>query len=322
MRLPLRNRWAIRSTTYGLVLLFFSMLAIILLGGCASTRSSAFTSLPEPRSGSVRAFDTNCPVVALVLSGGSARGFAHIGVIRALERMGIEPDLIVGTSAGSIVGAGYAAGMTADELEAASQRFGKWLFMDFAFPNVGVPWIPSELGLIRGERLQRFVDELVTLRPIESLPRRLAVTATDLQSGKTMLFTHGSAGLAVRASSSVPGLFATPTIGGRLYVDGQGSSPLPVLAARSLGAEIVIAVDATYPPDHADVTNTAGVLFQSFMIAGNRIKDTEVAAADIVIRPEIKTSGQLGFEDRDWLIASGEAAALARKNDLLRLVKP
>lgn len=294
MKVPICNHRLIRSIEHWIALLFFSTLAIIQLGGCASTRSSAVASLPEPRDGSVRAFDTNRPVVALVLSGGSARGFAHIGVIRALEQMGIEPDLIVGTSAGSIVGAGYAAGMTADELEIASTRFGKWLFMDFAFPNIGVPWIPSELGLIRGERLQRFVDELVTLRPIESLPRRLAVTATDLQSGKTVLFTRGSVGLAVRASSSVSGLFAPPKIGGRLYVDGQVSSPLPVLAARSLGAEIIIAVDATYPPDHADVTNTAGVLFQSFMIAGNRIKDTEVAAADIVIRPEIKTTGQRG----------------------------
>lgn len=93
--------------------------------------------------------------------------------------------------------------MNADQLEEAAKRFDKWLFMDFAFPNVGLPLIPSELVLIRGERLQRFVDDLVAHRPIESLPRQLVVTATDLQSGKTMLFTHGNAGLAVRASSSV-----------------------------------------------------------------------------------------------------------------------
>jgi NTE family protein len=321
MKLPQCNRRPMRSLGHCVTQLILATLAIIQLSGCASTRTPSTTSEPEPRSGTVRAFDAQRPVVALVLSGGSARGFAHIGVIRALEQMGIEPDLIVGTSAGSIVGAGYAAGMTANQLEDAARRFDKWLFMDLAFPKVGLPLIPSELGLIRGDRLQRFVDELVQQRPIESLPRRLAVAATDLQTGKTTLFTHGCTGLAVRASSSVPGLFTPPSIGGRLYVDGQVSSPLPVQAARSLGADVVIAVDTTYPPDHADVTTTAGVLFQSFLIAGNRIKDTEVAAADIVIRPEIKTSGQLGFEDRDWLIVSGEVAARSMRHELLRLTK-
>ena len=299
----------------------FAIILIVGLAGCASRSLSTDTVSDVPRAGPMRPYATGRPVIALVLSGGSARGFAHIGVIRVLEQMGIEPDLIVATSAGSIVGAGYAAGLTADQLEDAAKRFDKGLFMDLAFPKIGLPFIPSELGFIRGERLQRFVDELVQLRPIESLPRRLAVAATDLQSGKTTLFTHGSTGLAVRASSSVPGLFAPPSIGGRLYVDGQVSSPLPVLAARALGADVVIAVDTTYPPDHADVTTTAGVLFQSFMIAGNRIKDAEVAAADMVLRPEIKTSGQLGFEDRDWVIASGETAARARKDELLRLTK-
>ena len=299
----------------------FAIVVLVVLAGCANGPSPTVTVSDVPRSGQVRPYATGRPVIALVLSGGSARGFAHIGEIRALEQMGIEPDLIVGTSAGSIVGAGYAAGMTADELEAAAKRFDKWLFMDFALPSLGLPLIPGELGLIRGERLQRFVDDLVARRPIESLPRRLAVAATDLQSGKTMLFTHGNVALAVRASSSVPGLFTPPLIGGRLYVDGQVSSPLPVLAARALGADVVIAVDATYPPDHADVTHTPGVLFQSFMIAGNRIKDSELAAADVVIRPDIKTSGQLGFEDRDWLIAAGHTAAMTRKLDLLRLTK-
>ncbi len=317
-----RNRRGVRAIGRSVTRLTLTALAVIQISGCATTPTAGVSLLPERRGGAIRAFDAKRPVVALVLSGGSARGFAHIGVIRVLEQMGIEPDLIVGTSAGSIVGAGYAAGMTANQLQDAAKRFDKSLFMDIAFSNFGLPFIPNELGLIRGERLQRFVDDLVTHRPIESLPRRLAITATDLQSGKTMLFTHGNAGLAVRASSSVPGLFTPPKIGGRLYVDGQVSSPLPVVAARTLGADIVIAVDATYPPDHADVTNALGVLFQSFMIAGNQIKNREVAAADLVIRPEIKRSGQLGFDDCDWLIASGQTAALTKKQELLQLLKP
>jgi len=148
---------------------------VIQIGGCASTQTADVSPLPEPRGGAIRAFDAKRPVVALVLSGGSARGFAHIGVIRVLEQMGIEPDLIVGTSAGSIVGAGYAAGMTANQLQDAARRFDKSLFMDIAFSNFGLPLIPNELGLIRGKRLQRFVDDLVAHRPIEALPRRLAI---------------------------------------------------------------------------------------------------------------------------------------------------
>ncbi len=316
MNLPALNLRVLRVTA-----LWLAIPWLVGIAGCATRPAVTVAAADQPRAGPTRPFTPGRPVVALVLSGGSARGFAHIGVIRVLEQMGIEPDLIVGTSAGSIVGAGYAAGMNADQLEDAAKRFDKWLFMDFAFPDLGLPFVPGALGLVKGEKLQRFVDDLVGHRPIELLPRRLAVAATDLQTGTTMLFTGGSTGLAVRASSSVPGVFAPPLIGGRLYVDGQVSSPLPVLAARSLGADIVIAVDTTYPPEHAEVTNTAGVLFQSFMIAGHRIKDRELAVADVVVRPDIKTAGQLGFDDREWIVKRGEAAARVAEFDLRKAVR-
>ncbi len=321
MKLHQCNRRRFRSIRRYVAQVACAAIAIIEISGCATTRTADVSSLPEPRGGAVRAFDTKRPVVALVLSGGSARGFAHIGVIRVLEQMGIEPDLIVGTSAGSIVGAGYAAGMTADQLAEAAKRFDKWLFLDFAFPNIGLPLIAGELGFIRGEKLQQFVDDLVGRRPIESLPRRFAVTATDLRTGKTALFTHGCTGLAVRASSSVPGVFSPPLIGGQRYVDGQVSSPVPVMAARALGADIVIAVDTTYPPDHAEISSTVDVLFQSFMIAGQRIKDRELGLADVVIRPDIKTTGQLGFDDRDWIVKRGEAAARAMASELRKATR-
>lgn len=289
------------------------------VAGCASRPTVAVDPGNLPRSGAVRTFDKGRPVVALVLSGGSARGYAHIGVIRVLEQLGIEPDLIVGTSAGSIVGAGYAAGLSADQLSAAAARFDASILRDFTLPHLGQPIIQGELGLVRGDRLQYFVEELISRRPLEALPRRLAVVATDMQSGKPISFTHGCVGLAVRASSAVPGLLVPPRIDGTLYIDGQVSSPMPVMMARALGADIVIAVDATYPPDHANISSSPDVLFQSFMIASQRIKESELQAADLVIRPEIKTTGQLGFKDREWLIAAGENAARSLSSELQRL---
>lgn len=299
--------------------LIFGCLLTLALTGCATARVDRSTAIPEPRSGTVRPFDSRRPVVALVLSGGSARGFAHIGVIRVLEQMGIEPDLIVGTSAGSIVGAGYAAGLSADQLQAAAARFDASILMDFTLPHLGQPIIRGDLGLVRGERLQQFVEELVSRRPIEVLPRRLALVATDMQTGKPTSFTHGNVGLAVRASSSVPGLLVPSQIAGKLYIDGQVSSPLPVAAARSLGADIVIAVDATYPSQHANISSLPDVMFQSFMIACQRIKESELLSADLVIQPKIETTGQLGFKDRDWLITAGESATQEVSGDLRRL---
>ncbi len=304
----------ILTVTTGLVL----AAALLCLAGCSSLHEHVSIADP-PRFEPVRPFISGRPSVALVLSGGSARAFAHIGVIKVLEEAGIEPDIIVGTSAGSLVAVAYAAGLDARQLVAAARRLDAALLGDFTIPNLGQPVLRGELGFIRGERLQAFVENLVSARPLQTFPRRIAVVATDLQTGQPAVFTHGNAGLAVRASSSVPGVFVPPLIDGRLYVDGQVSSPVPVAVARKLGAGIVIAVDATFPPQHAVIANTASVLFQSFTIATQRIKDYELGMASLVIRPDIQTSGQLGWSDRDWIIAAGERAARAALPALLAL---
>ena len=288
------------------------LLALVLLwcAGCASLHEPAGVA-DQPRFEPARPVAGTRPLVALVLSGGSARAFAHIGAIKVLEEAGIEPDLIVGTSAGSLVGVAYAAGLNAGQLAAAARTFDPAMLRDFTLPNLGLPVLGGELGFIRGERLQNYVEHLVSARPLQDLPRRIAVVATDLQTGQPIAFTRGHTGLAVRASASVPGVFVPPSINGRLYVDGQVSSPVPVMIARMLGAEIVIAVDATFPPEHAEIGNVAGVLFQSFTIATQRIADHELEMASLVIRPAIKTTGQLGLSDRDWIMDAGEQAARA-----------
>lgn len=273
--------------------------------GCATTvsappqRETRYTS-PTPLS-------LGRPGVALVLSGGSARGFAHVGVIKVLEENGLRPDIVVGSSAGSIVGVLYASGLSASALERAVGELGV-----SAFDDVTLPGLFGAMGLILGTKLHRFIEERVRHHRIEDFPIRFAAVATDLNTGEAAIFNSGDAALAVRASCAVPGLMEPARIGGRLYGDGQIASPMPVDAARKLGARSVIAVDVVYPPEDARLTGTVRILFQAYAIAGYRLKEFEIRSADVVIVPVLsRTSGQMGFGDRDTLVAAGEAATRA-----------
>lgn len=247
--------------------------------------------------------------LALVLSGGAARGYAHVGVIRVLERNGLRPDLIVGTSSGSVVGALYASGLSAQDLERAIGRLDRRAFSDFVLPGLG--FFPGEMGFIKGDRLHAFIDENVRHHLIEDFPIRFAAVATDLRSGVPVAFNTGDVGSAVRASSAAPGIITPVEIDRRIFGDGQISSPLPVHAARLLGATTVIAVDVIYPPDDAFLYSAASVVFQAFTISIYRLKEWERAQADIVVEPDLgRTSGQWSFGERERLIAAGERAAV------------
>ena len=264
---------------------------------------------PEPHFVSDRSSGNSAVGVALVLSGGAARGFAHVGVIKALEAGGLKPDLIVGTSAGSIVGALYASGLKGAEIESALDRMGVSTFSDFSLPGLGI--VPGSLGVFRGDELHRFIDREVRHHRIEDFPVRFAAVATDLATGEPSIFNAGDVGRAVSASSAVPGLIAPARIRGRLYGDGQISSPVPVEAARKLGARKVIAVDVIYPPGDAALTSSMRVVFQAFAIAAYRIKQFEIEKADALIAPDLgRTSGQWSFGDRARLISAGEEATL------------
>jgi NTE family protein len=213
MLLSARSRFARLFTL--IVAATAAVVLSMLLSGCATQPNTASDETAPPKTGQVRPFDPSRLSVALVLSGGSLRGFAHIGVLQALDELGVAPDMIVGTSAGSLVGAGYAAGMSAAQIEVAMRTLDWSMVSDWVLPQLGQPILKGELGLVRGERLQQFADVLVGHRPIEALPRRLAIVATDLQSGAPAVFTAGNVGLAVRASSAIPGDFVPSVINGR-----------------------------------------------------------------------------------------------------------
>ena len=278
-----------------------------LLGGCTTFRPPMPTENP-PSATAAKPFSSGAHPVALVLSGGSARGFAHIGVIKVLEANGLKPDLVVGSSAGSMVGALYASGLTASELESALAQLDKSAFSDFVVPGLG--FLPGELGFVRGDKLHRFVDARLKEHRIENFPMRFAAVATDLNSGKPIAFNAGDAGLAVVASSAVPGVITPVEIGKRRFGDGGIASPLPVATARALGAKTIIAVDVVYPPEDAFLYSAVGVLFQAFAISSYQLKKTEAAQADFVVAPRMKsTSGQFTFADRAHLTVAGEEAA-------------
>ena len=284
------------------------VLSVLWLAGCTTFQPPRLSANP-PASIIAKPFPAGRLPVALVLSGGSARGFAHIGVIKVLEANGLKPDIIVGSSAGSIVGALYASGLTATELEAAAAQMDRAVFTDFVLPGLG--FLPGELGFVRGDKLHRFVDARLKHHHIQDFPIRFAAVATELSTGKPVAFNSGDAGLAVVASSAVPGVISPLYINRKYYGDGQIASPLPVALARELGAVVVIAVDVIYPPEDAFVYSAIGVMFQAFTVSVHRLKEYEKAGADLVVAPTLrKTSGQFTFADRVHLIAAGEQAAL------------
>jgi len=247
------------------------------------------------------------PRIGLALGGGAARGFAHIGVIQALEESGLAPDLVAGTSAGSLVAALYASGKSGNELAALADGMDETAFADWAYPG---------RGLIRGEALAKFVRDKTGNRPIEQMKIPLGIAATDLDSGEGILFRRGDTGTAVRASSAVPAVFQPVRIGPREYVDGGLSAPVPVHHARAMGAEFVIAVDISTVPQGQPTSDLARMLMQTFAIMGRSIKGYELRDADLVLTPQLSGVAGTDFSGRKQSIRAGREAALAQIGEL------
>jgi len=241
------------------------------------------------------------PKIGLALGGGAARGFAHIGVLQVLEEQGIKPDIIVGTSAGSLVAALYASGKTPVELGSLAMTLDESTITDWVFPGRSV---------MKGEALAKFVRGLTGGRQIEQMQIPLGIVATDLNSGQAILFRRGDPGMAVRASSSVPAVFEPVKIAGREYVDGGLVSPIPVRYARQMGADLVIAVDISAIPEGQATKGAVDILLQTFNIMGHSISQHELLEADVVMRPKLAGVGGGDFGARRLSILAGREAAL------------
>jgi NTE family protein len=251
------------------------------------------------------------PRIGLALGGGAARGFAHIGVIQVLEEQGLRPDLVAGTSAGSLVAALYASGKSPSELATLAESMDESAITDWSFPFRGV---------IRGEALARYVNQQVGGLPIEKMRLPLGIVATDLANGAPILFRRGDPGMAVRASSAVPAVFQPVRIGAREYVDGGLVSPVPVRFAREMGADLVIAVDISAAPEGNGIGDAMKMLLQTFAIMGRTINQFELKSADVVIRPGLNgaSGADFGVAARRRAIQAGREAALAALPELRR----
>ncbi len=284
-----------------------SLLTCLVLAGCATQPTPISPPEPTPPTPPVERPKAPPPKIGLALGGGAARGFAHVGVIKALEAQGIVPDLVVGTSAGSFVGALYASGMSGFELQKLALGMEESALTDWSLPDRGV---------LKGEALQDFVNKILQNRPMERLAKPFGAVATELSQGERVVFRTGNTGMAVRASSTVPGVFKPVTIGGKEYVDGGLTSPVPVQAARAMGADFVIAVDIADKPQWGTVSSTLNLLLQTFTIMGNTISRHELAEADVVIRPHTPEVKATDFEGRHIAILEGEKAAAAVMDEL------
>lgn len=271
--------------------------ASALLGACASPPLTTEGSTPRPPAAPARPLR-----IGLALGGGAARGFAHIGVIKALEARGLKADLLCGTSAGSVVAALCASGMSGIAINKLALTMDQASISDWAMPF-------RTRGFLQGVALQNYVNTTLSNRPIEKMATPLGIVATDLRTGQPILFQRGNTGVAVRASCSVPSIFEPVKIGGHEYVDGGLVSPVPASFARRMGADFVIAVDISANPETALTQNSFDVLLQTFTIMGQTIKTYELEKyADFVIRPNLAAMSGSDFSQRNAAILAGEEA--------------
>ncbi|MDK4679240.1 patatin-like phospholipase family protein [Kingella negevensis] len=273
---------------------FLLLTTALLLSACkTSTTPTQPTPKQKPRA-----------VIAVALGGGASKGFAHIGVLKVLHENNIPVNIVTGTSAGSIVGSLYAAGMSPARLQQVAAQLNKADVVDLTL---------STKGFIKGEKLQNWVNTQVSNRPIERLPIKFAAVATEFGTGKMTVFNRGNTGQAVRASASIPNVFQPVQIGGKQYVDGGLSAPVPVSAAKKMGANFVIAVDISARPAKLDESSGFfSYLDQSLNIMSTAALNNELAKANVVIKPQVQQLGAIGgFDQKEQAILLGEKAAQA-----------
>lgn len=253
------------------------------------------------------------PTVGIALGGGSARGFAHIGVLQALEEAKVPISVVAGTSAGSLVGAFYAAGFSPWKMQEVALKVRDIDVADLSSGN--------KRGMIGGAALKRLVNGFLDNMPIEKMPRRYAAVATDLASGEKVAIQRGDAGSAVVASCSIPGVFVPSLFEGRELVDGGLTSPVPVAVARQLGADVVIAVDVGGRPSSKPRTGLYEIILQSFEIMGRSLAQLEGKSANLLIQPKTDEFDSSDFSARKEMIEAGYLAGQKALPVLRQLLK-
>jgi NTE family protein len=252
--------------------------------------------------------------IGLALSGGAARGFAHLGVLKVLAEHDIPVDFIAGTSAGSFAGAAFASGLSVDEIIAFSRNINWRAIAGFSY---------SPKGILSNAPLGNFIKEHFPHQKFEDLPVPFAAVACDLETGDEIRITEGDLPFAIRASCAIPGVFMPlEDEGGRKLIDGGVIAPVPTKAVKKLGAEIVIAVDvlacgATY---WGTPSTLLGIFFQSAMLMLRTASKHHHYRADVVIVPQIAHLRPDEMGKMDEFIKLGEEAALEKIDEIKKLL--
>lgn len=280
-------------------ILIFVVSLFLTLSGCATSP----TPLPAKPAR-----------IAVVLGGGGSKGFAHIGVLKVLEAQKIPVHMVVGTSAGSLVGSLYASGKTAFQLQEIALKMNEDNVIDYDWK------IWSGGGLIKGDKLENFINVNVSSTPIEKLKIPFYAVATNIGTGEEIVFARGNTGMAVRASCAVPAVFQPLKFGGNTYVDGGLVSPVPVDVARRNGADIVIAVDISGGLNKTVPDGIVESMKKSIDIMYQSIAEYQIKNADIVIRPNMKNIGSTDMEKFNEAILEGEKAATLKIPELQKII--
>lgn len=250
--------------------------------------------------------------VALALGGGSARGFANIGVLKVLKRHKVPIDLLIGSSIGGLIGGSLSLGMSLEEMEEAALKF-KWQdITDVTMPR---------LAIMKGEKLAKVVEKFTDHKTFTDCSIPLAITATDIESGDEILFTSGNMQKIIQASCSWPGFFPPIEVDGRFLSDGGVRNSIPVKWAKKLGATFTIAVKLGFAPQKIKADNIFQMMVQSIQIMGEELDKYQSMQADIIIEPDLKGINQLDFDKSGEIILSGEVAAEREIKKIKRILR-
>ncbi|NPV43093.1 MAG: patatin-like phospholipase family protein [Firmicutes bacterium] len=250
------------------------------------------------------------PKLGLALGGGAAKGYAHIGVLKVLEKEKIPISFIAGTSIGGLIGALYAAGLNADMLEKLALNIKREQWIDLTIPR---------RGLIAGKKIEGIIRLLTKNKTFDQLNIPLAVTATDLKKGEEVVIKEGNVARAVRATISIPGIFNPVVTEDKILVDGGVLNKVPVDLVREMGADYVIAVDLG-SESMSKIRSIYDIIIQTFDVMGREILKNKITGADVVVRPKLGHISLSQFNQAEECIKEGMRAALEVVPEIMKLL--
>lgn len=251
------------------------------------------------------------PKIGLALGSGAARGLAHIGVLKALEEIGIEIDMISGSSAGALIGGLYCTGISPNMIENLAIQIDKKMWTDFTMPKKGI---------IKGDRIQEILKLITADKNIEELDKKLIIVATDLKNGEEIVFTEGPIHTAIRASISIPGVFEPVEHNGMILVDGGVVDRVPISVLKNMGADIVIGIDVGFSKYQSKFIHMFDIILQSIDIMAKQIMESDLALADIIIAPPLSHIESSKFDLVEECANIGYESTMAKKDKILDII--